>query len=44
MKPATTADSVAAALAGAWDAAKLILLSNVNGVLSDPADPASRAM
>ena len=36
------ADSVAAAIAGAWDAAKLFLLTNVAGVLADPNDPASR--
>ena len=36
------ADSVAASLAGAFDAAKLFLLTNVGGVLADPADPASR--
>jgi acetylglutamate kinase len=36
------ADSVAAAIAGAFDAAKLFLLTNVPGVLADPADPASR--
>jgi acetylglutamate kinase len=36
------ADSVAAAIAGGWDAAKLFLLTNVPGVLADPADPASR--
>jgi acetylglutamate kinase len=36
------ADSVAASLAGAFDAAKLFLLTNVGGVLADPGDPASR--
>jgi acetylglutamate kinase len=36
------ADSVAAALAGAWDAAKLFVLTNVGGVLADPSDPTSR--
>ena len=36
------ADSVAASIAGAFDAAKLFLLTNVGGVLADPADPASR--
>ena len=36
------ADSIAAAIAGAIDAAKLIVLTNVNGVLADPVDAASR--
>ena len=36
------ADSVASALAGAVDATKLIVLTNVTGVLADPHDPATR--
>ena len=37
------ADTIAAALAVALRADKLFLLTNVPGIMRDPADPASRA-